>query len=125
MVDVPAVDIAATGVMDYQRPVVKNVMTEGRWMKATTFRVSDKQVVHHILTGVIDGDGGVNKTATETEWGASLGGYGPGRGSNLSPKDMGTWVPPSGGHRVPEPLHALRQAHDREDPDGPLLLPQG
>ena len=97
VVDVPAVDIAATGVMDYQRPVVKNVMTEGRWMKATTFRVSDKAVVHHILTGVVDGDGGVNKTATETEWGASLGGYGPGRGSNLSPKDMGTWVPPSGG----------------------------
>ena len=97
IVDVPEVAIAATGVMDYQRPVVKNVMTEGRWMKATTFRISDRKVVHHILTGVVDGDGGPTKTATETEWGASLGGYGPGRGSNLSPTGMGTWVPPSGG----------------------------
>ena len=97
IVDVPSVDIAATGVMEYQRPVVKNVMTEGRWMKATTFRVSDRKVVHHILTGTVEGDGGAKKTASETEWGASLGGYGPGRGSNLSPPDMGTWVPPSGG----------------------------
>jgi mono/diheme cytochrome c family protein len=97
IVDIPPAEIPATGVMEYQRPVVKNVMTEGRWMKATTFRVSDRQVVHHILSGVVDGDGGATKTASESEWGASLGGYGPGRGSNISPKDLGTWVPPSGG----------------------------
>ena len=95
VVDVPDVNIAATGVMEYQRPVVKAVMKEGRWMRATTFRVSDRKVVHHILTGTIAGDD--KTTASETEWGASLGGYGPGRGSNISPPDMGTWVPPSGG----------------------------
>ena len=97
IVEVPAVNIAASGIMEYQRPVVKSVMNEGRWMKATTFRVSDRKVVHHILTGTVEGDGGAKKTASETEWGASLGGYGPGRGSNISPPDMGTWVPPSGG----------------------------
>ena len=95
VVEVPAAEIPASGVMEYQRPVVKAVMKEGRWMKATTFRVTDRKVVHHILTGTIAGDD--KKTASETEWGASLGGYGPGRGSNISPPDMGTWVPPSGG----------------------------
>jgi len=54
-------------------------------------------VVHHILTGVVGGDVKPGQTATETEWGASLGGYGPGRGSNLQPKDTGVWVPASGG----------------------------
>jgi hypothetical protein len=97
IVEIPAAKIPASGVMEYQRPVVKNVMTEGRWMKATTFRVTDRQVVHHILTGVVEGEATEGRTASEAEWGASLGGYGPGRGSNLQPENTGVWVPPSGG----------------------------
>jgi len=97
IVTIPAVKIPAQGVLDYSRPVVPNPMAEGRWMKATTFRVTDRQVVHHILTGVVGGDVKPGATASEAEWGASLGGYGPGRGSNLQPKDTGVWVPPSGG----------------------------
>lgn len=97
IVEIPAAKIAATGVMEYQRPVVPAVLTEGRWMKATTFRVTDRQVVHHILTGVVSGDFKDGDTASEAEWGASLGGYGPGRGSNIQPADTGVWIPPSGG----------------------------
>lgn len=97
ILDVPPVKIAATGVMDYQHPVVPNAMTEGRWMKATTFRISDRQVVHHILTGVVSGDYKPGQEASEAQWGASLGGYGPGRGSNIQPENTGVWVPPSGG----------------------------
>jgi hypothetical protein len=97
IVEIPAVKIPASGVLDYQRPVVANPMPEGRWMKATTFRISDRQVVHHILTGVVSGDVQPGRTASEAEWGASLGGYGPGRGSNIQPPDTGVWVPPSGG----------------------------
>jgi len=97
IVEIPEAKIPASGVMEYQRPVVPSVMTEGRWMKATTFRVTDRQVVHHILTGVVAGERKAGATAFETEWGASLGGYGPGRGSNIAPKGTGTWVPPSGG----------------------------
>ena len=97
IVEIPAAKIPASGVMEYQRPVVPSVLSEGRWMKATTFRVTDRQVVHHILTGVVAGEFKPGATATETEWGASLGGYGPGRGSNLQPADTGVWIPPSGG----------------------------
>jgi peroxiredoxin len=97
IVEIPPAKIPAAGVMEYQRPVVPSVMTEGRWMKATTFRVTDRQAVHHILTGVVDGQFKTGDTATETQWGASLGGYGPGRGSNINPDDHGVWVPPSGG----------------------------
>jgi hypothetical protein len=46
---------------------------------------------------VVEGDFKVGDTASEGRWGASLGGYGPGRGSNLNPDDHGVWVPPSGG----------------------------
>lgn len=97
IIDVPEVKIPASGVMEYQRPVVPNVMTEGRWMRATTFRISDRQVVHHILTGVVSGTPKLGDTASEASWGVSIGGYGPGRGSNLTPPDMGVWIPASGG----------------------------
>ncbi|HEY3950416.1 hypothetical protein [Phenylobacterium sp.] len=93
---VPAVNIPATGVLDYQHPVVANPMPEGRWLKATTFRISDRQVVHHILTGVVAADF-KGDNFSESQWGASLGGYGPGRGSNIQPVDTGVWVPASGG----------------------------
>jgi hypothetical protein len=97
VLNVPPVQIPASGVMEYQRPVVENAMTEGRWMKATTFRISDRGVVHHILTGVVSSDYKPGDQVSEAKWGASLGGYGPGRGSNIEPKDTGVWVPPSGG----------------------------
>ncbi len=96
VLNVPEVKVPASGILDYQHPVVANAMAEGRWMKATTFRVSDRQVVHHILTGVVPADYTGN-TASESSWGASLGGYGPGRGSNIQPADTGVWVPASGG----------------------------
>ena len=97
IVEVPAIKIPATGVLDYTHPVVPSVMTEGRWMRATTFRITDRKVVHHILTGVVSGNVKAGDTAAESSWGASIGGYGPGRGSNLTPPDMGVWIPASGG----------------------------
>jgi len=53
--------------------------------------------VHHILTGVVPDGYKTGDQVSEAKWGASLGGYGPGRGSNIQPKDTGVWVPPSGG----------------------------
>jgi mono/diheme cytochrome c family protein len=96
VLDIPAVKIAASGVMDYQHPVVAMTMPEGRWMKATTFRISDRQVVHHILSGTVNTDH-QGADFNESQWGASLGGYGPGRGSNIQPISTGVWVPASGG----------------------------
>ena len=97
VLNVPPAKVPASGVLEYQHPVVENKMAEGRWMKATTFRISDRSVVHHILTGVVPENYKPGEQVSEAQWGASLGGYGPGRGSNIEPKDTGVWVPPSGG----------------------------
>ncbi|MFL5296885.1 MAG: hypothetical protein ACJ798_10940 [Phenylobacterium sp.] len=96
VLSIPAVKVPASGVLDYTHPVVPMTLPEGRWMKATTFRVTDRQVVHHILSGTVSTDH-KGDTFSESQWGASLGGYGPGRGSNIQPKDTGVWVPASGG----------------------------
>jgi mono/diheme cytochrome c family protein len=97
ILNVPPAKVPASGVLEYQHPVVENKMAEGRWMKATTFRISDRAVVHHILTGVVPESFKPGDQVSEAQWGASLGGYGPGRGSNIQPVDTGVWVPPSGG----------------------------
>ncbi|MGZ6038060.1 MAG: monooxygenase [Phenylobacterium sp.] len=96
VLNIPAVKVPASGVLDYTHPVVSMTLPEGRWMKATTFRVSDRQVVHHILSGTVPLDH-KGDTFSEAQWGASLGGYGPGRGSNIQPVDTGVWVPAAGG----------------------------
>ena len=35
VVSIPAYDVPAAGVVDYQIPAVKSPLTEGKWLKAT------------------------------------------------------------------------------------------
>ena len=95
ILDIPSYTIPASGVVDYQRPIMVNPLTEGRWVKASTFVVSQRQAVHHYLTGYLkevpkDGKG------NESRWGASFGGYAVGAESTLWPKNVGTYLPPGG-----------------------------
>jgi mono/diheme cytochrome c family protein len=95
IVEIPAVKIPASGVLDYQYPMQANVMTEGRWLKATAFQISDRQAVHHILTGVAPAD--AKPGTREGQWSALLHGYVPGVGYMKTAEGTGIWVPPSSG----------------------------
>ncbi len=92
IVKLPEVDVPATGVLDYHKPVIATGMSEGRWMRATAFRVTDRRVLHHVTTGlrVPDGTGGI---IALPEARGGIGGQGPGRTVNLTPPDMGVWIP--------------------------------
>jgi hypothetical protein len=95
ILDIPKYTIPASGIVDYQRPVVKNPLTEGKWLKASTVKVSQRQGVHHILTGYmkeVPADG----VGRESGWGASVGGYAVGSESIVSPNNVGTYLPPGG-----------------------------
>jgi mono/diheme cytochrome c family protein len=95
ILDVPAYTIPASGIVDYQRPFMPNPLTEGKWIKASTFKVGERQAVHHFLTGYmkeIPKDG----QAYETRWGASMGGYAVGAESTIQPTNVGTFLPPGG-----------------------------
>ncbi|PZQ61366.1 MAG: hypothetical protein DI570_12730 [Phenylobacterium zucineum] len=95
ILDIPAYTIPASGVVDYQRPVMVNPLTDGRWVKAAAFRVSERQAVHHFLTGYLNevpADGKGN----ESRWGASMGGYAVGAEATLWPKNVGTFLPAGG-----------------------------
>ncbi len=95
ILDLPKYKVPASGVVDYQRPIVVNPLTEGKWVKASTYVVSQRQAVHHFLSGYLkdipkDGQG------NESRWGASMGGYAVGAESTLWPKNVGTYLPPGG-----------------------------
>lgn len=88
----PVVDVPATGILPYQNPVIATGLSEGRWMKASEFLVTDKKVLHHVTTTLsAPGESG---TMIRQEMAAGgVGGQGPGRVINLVPQDMGIWVP--------------------------------
>jgi peroxiredoxin len=95
VLDIPAYDIPATGIVDYQRPYAVNPLTEGRWLRASTIKVNERQAVHHILTGYLD-KVPANGRVSETSWGASVGGYAVGSESQIQPDDVGVYLPAGG-----------------------------
>ncbi|MDZ4762727.1 MAG: hypothetical protein SGJ21_16835 [Alphaproteobacteria bacterium] len=70
----PSYKVPASGIVDYQNPTLKNPLTEGKWLRASTIKVGDRQAVHHLLSPV--------------------GGYAVGAESTISPDGTGTWVEP-------------------------------
>ncbi|MDB5418512.1 MAG: hypothetical protein JWP50_1931 [Phenylobacterium sp.] len=97
IVEIPEVKIPASGVLEYQYPSVPGVMTEGRWLRATAFRITDRQAVHHILTGVAPKDQPAGATVTQSPFTTLLHGYVPGIGYQKTAPDTGIWVPPESG----------------------------
>ncbi|HEX5007272.1 MAG TPA: redoxin domain-containing protein [Hyphomonadaceae bacterium] len=93
IVDIPKFTVPASGIVDYQYPVTANPLKEGRWLKASTAKVSQRQAVHHILSGIIPE--GQTKKGMEA-WGGSVGGYTVGMESVEQPKGVGSWIPAGG-----------------------------
>jgi peroxiredoxin/mono/diheme cytochrome c family protein len=96
ILDVPAYKVQATGIVDYQHPWVKNPLTDGKWLRASTIKVENRQVVHHILTGYMADVPKEGQPAFEDKWGVSVGGYAVGAESEVMPADTGAFVPPGG-----------------------------
>ncbi len=93
VVDIPAYDVPAAGVVDYQIPAVKSPLTEGKWLKATTFKPGNRQGVHHILAGWLPK---MPANGRGFDWDISMGGYAVGNESNVAPSNWATWVPAGG-----------------------------
>jgi mono/diheme cytochrome c family protein len=74
IITLPEYKIPASGIVDYQNPVVKSPLTEGRWLRASTVNVGDRQAVHHLLSPV--------------------GGYAVGAETTKHPENTGVWAEP-------------------------------
>jgi hypothetical protein len=95
VIKIPAFEVPASGVVDYQRPAIANTQTEGRWIRATTVKPGDRQAVHHVLTGWMEqmpADG----RSSEARWRGSVGGYAVGAESTVFDGDVGAYLPAGG-----------------------------
>ncbi|XOV89178.1 MAG: redoxin family protein [Pseudomonadota bacterium] len=95
VLELPAFDVPATGIVDYQRPAIPNPLTEGKWLRASTVKVGSRETVHHLLSGHMK-EMPENGRSNETRWGPSVGGYAVGAESNIMREGIGSFIPAGG-----------------------------
>jgi hypothetical protein len=92
VIEVPAFDVPATGIVDYKRYVVQNTLGRDVWVRATDIIPGDRTVVHHVIVGVYDPKIADERMRMIKASSPSLGAYVPGNGPTLYPQDTGVLV---------------------------------
>jgi hypothetical protein len=97
IIELPPFEVPASGVVDYQFPVVANPLDEPVWIRAATVIPGDRSVVHHVLAGAsetFDPD----KADDESVFENYIIGYAPGIEYYTMPEGTGVYVPPGGAY---------------------------
>ena len=89
IVDIPAYDVPASGVVDYQYPRVTNPLDHDVWVRATAIQPGDRAALHHVITTFSTEDGGRGRIGGR----GGLGGYVPGAVARDYPDGTGTLLP--------------------------------
>ena len=86
VVDIPAYDVPATGVVDYQYVTVKNPLDRDVWVRGVEILPGSREALHHVITTI----GYVNPEARNGfQAVGGMGGYVPGADGNEFPQDTG------------------------------------
>ncbi|MAP95852.1 MAG: hypothetical protein CMK07_12950 [Ponticaulis sp.] len=103
IVNVTPFDLPATGILDYEYPVIPNELTEGKWIRATHVRPGSMQGVHHVTSGYIQNytkSAELESDSIEGKLpGGSVGSYTPGQNPQAFPEGVGTYLSPDGAYR--------------------------
>ena len=94
VLDVPGYEVPATGVVDYQFPIVENPLDRDVWVVAATIVPGDARVVHHVLMG--SADQMPEDSNRESVFENYIMGYAPGNESAHMPEGTGVFVPAGG-----------------------------
>ncbi|MBX3706973.1 MAG: redoxin family protein [Pseudomonadales bacterium] len=90
VIEIPPYEIPASGVVEYQYPMVRNPLDRDVWVRATEILPGTREGLHHVITtfGLPDPNrrGGLAREG-------SLGGYVPGAEAELLPDDTGVLLP--------------------------------
>ncbi len=99
IIEAPAFDVPATGIIDYQFPTAPNPLTEDKWVKAITVVPGDKTVVHHALIGSSPDVTPPGEGNDGDVFDNYLVGFVPGSESYQYPEDSGVLVKAGGEYR--------------------------
>lgn len=92
VLDLPAFDIPASGVLPYQYFTLPNPSKDAKFLKSVVYLPGANKAVHHIVAGW-NPDG---KTSRGQGWDVDTGGWGPGSDPTRYPADTGNKVGASG-----------------------------
>ncbi|HEY5647522.1 MAG TPA: redoxin family protein, partial [Pseudomonadales bacterium] len=94
IIDIPAAEIPATGVVDYMYHFVPNTVGKDVWVKAAEVLPGDRAVLHHVITSFGDMETeGPRKGRLKREGQGGLRGYVPGMVSQHFPEHTGIFLP--------------------------------
>jgi hypothetical protein len=96
VVEIPAFEVPATGVVNYQYPRVDNPFGRDVWIRAIQILPGNPAVVHHVLTGIDDPE---DRSRSFVEQLAAFGGYSPGRNPLPFPEGTGVLLRANAGLR--------------------------
>ena len=92
ILEVPAFEVPANGIVDYQFPQVENTLGRDAWVVAATIVPGDGRAVHHVLMGTVDErrpEGGGDEEYIFENY---IMGYAPGNESAHMPEGTGVFV---------------------------------
>lgn len=92
ILEVPAFDVPATGIVDYQFPQVENPLDRDAWVVAATIIPGDQRAVHHVLMGTVSEKVPEGKENEDDIFENYIMGYAPGNESAHMPEGTGVFV---------------------------------
>jgi hypothetical protein len=99
IIEAPAFDVPASGIIDYQFPTALNPLDHDVWVKAVTVVPGDKTVVHHALVGSSETVTPPGKGDGDDVFENYLIGFVPGAESYTYPENTGVLVKAGGEFR--------------------------
>ncbi len=99
VIDIPATDVPASGVVDYQYKYVQNPLDRDVWVRASQIVPGDRTVLHHVITraGHLETEGPRKGRLSNRSSIGGLAGYVPGMVVRALPEGTGTFLP-AGAH---------------------------
>jgi len=92
ILEVPAFEVPANGIVDYQFPQVKNPLGRDAWVVAATIIPGDQRAVHHVLMGTVSEKVPEGKEDEDDIFENYIMGYAPGNESAHMPENTGVYV---------------------------------
>jgi hypothetical protein len=91
VVDIPAFKVPATGLVEYQNPLIDNPFKQDAWLRAVAIKPGDRRVLHHVVSNTVSDP---NHPADIP--GGSVGSYTPGAQPQIMADGSGAPVPAGG-----------------------------
>jgi peroxiredoxin len=92
VVKLPAFNVPANGIIEYQNQLVDNPFKQDTWLRAISVNPGDRSVVHHVVSDWVPDP----KAPAADIPGGSVGSYTPGARPQVMAKDSGAPVPAGG-----------------------------